>query len=256
LANKYDAFGTQLQMGNGTFQVETAVVVGTITTTGDANFIVTSTGVAGTPVTVVVAVIEDDTAYDVARKARAAIGANAAITALYHVGGSGNEVVLTRKTAVANVADLNIAYADDSSVGLTDDATSNNTVVGGEAEAFTTIAQVRNISGPGLSLDVEDVTTHDSTGAWEEVVATILRSGEVTLDLVYDPATATHGWGIGLLAVMPRRATRNFQVIFPDAGSTTWSFAADVVNFEPDAPHDGALTASVTLKLTGSITLA
>lgn len=254
--SKYDAFGTQLKMGNGTFQVETAVVVGTITTTGDATFTVTSTGVAGTPVAVTVAVVEDDTPSMVAAKARAAIGANAAITALYHVGGSGAEVVLTRKAAVANVADLNIAYDNDTCAGLTPDATSDNTVVGGLAEVFTTIAQVRNISGPGLSLDVEDVTTHDSTGAWEEVVATVLRSGEVTLDLVWDPATPTHSNGVGLLAVMPRRATRNFKVIFPDTGATTWSFAAEVVSFEPDAPHDGALTASVTLKLSGEVTLA
>lgn len=253
---KYDAFGTQLKLGNGTFQVETATVVGTITGSGDATFTITSTGMAGTPLAISVAVLEDDTAYDVARKARAAIGANAAVTALYHVGGSGAEVVLTRKAAVANVADLNIAYTNDTCTGLTPDATSDNTVVGGLAEAFTTIAQVRNIGGPGLSLDVEDVTTHDSTGAWEEVVATILRSGEVSLDIVWDPATATHGWGVGLLAVMPRRATRNFQVIFPDAASTTWSFAAEVVSFEPDAPHDGALTASVTLKLSGEVTLA
>lgn len=253
---KYDAFGTQLQMGNGTFQVETATVVGTITTTGDATFTVTSTGVAGTPVAVTVPVVEDDTPSMVAAKARAAIGANAAITALYHVGGSGAEVVLTRKAAVANVADLNIAYDNDTCAGLTPDATSDNTVVGGLAEAFTTIAQVRNISGPGLSLDIEDVTTHDSTGAWEEVVATVLRSGEITLDLVWDPATPTHSNGVGLLAVMPRRATRNFKVIFPDAASTEWSFAAEIVNFEPDAPHDGALTASVTLKLSGEVTLA
>lgn len=253
---KYDAFGTQLKMGNGTFQVETATVVGTITTSGNATFTVTSTGVTGSPVAVTVAVLINDTAYDVARKARAAIGANSAITALYHVGGSGAEVVLTRKAAVANVADLNIAYDNTTCAGLTPDATSDATVVGGLAEVFTTIAQVRNISGPGLSLDVEDVTTHDSTGAWEEVVATVLRSGEVTLDLVWDPNTPTHSNGVGLLAVMPRRATRNFQVIFPDTGATTWSFAAEVINFEPDAPHDGALTASVTLKLTGSVTLA
>lgn len=243
-------------MGNGTFQVETATVVGTITGDGDATFTITSTGMAGTPLAISVAVLENDTAYDVARKARATIGATAAVTALYHVGGSGAEVVLTRKTAVANVADLNIAYTNDDCTGLTPDATSDNTVVGGLAEAFTTIAQVRNITGPGLSLDVEDVTTHDSTGAWEEVVATILRSGEVSLEIIWDPDTATHDWGVGLLAVLPRRAARNFQVIFPDTASTTWSFSAEVVNFEPDAPHDGALTASVTLKLTGSPTLA
>jgi len=211
---------------------------------------------AGTPLAISVAVLVNDTPSMVAAKARATIGATAAVTAMYHVGGSGAEVVLTRKTAVANVADLNIAYTNNTCTGLTPDATSDNTVVGGLAEVFTTIAQVKNISGPGMSLDVEDVTTHDSTGSWEEVVATVLRSGEVTLDLVWDPASATHGWGIGLLAVMPRRATRNFQVIFPDTGATTWSFAAEVTGFEPDAPHDGALTASVSLKLTGSVTLA
>jgi len=253
---KISAFGTQLQMGNGTFQVETAVIVGTVTQNGNATFTITSTGMAGSPLAIVVAVLDDDTPSMVAAKARATIGATAAVTAMYHVGGSGNEVVLTRKTAVADVANLNIAYANTTCLGLIDDATSNPTVAGGAAEAFTTIAQVKNISGPGMSLDTEDVTTHDSTDAWEEVVATVLRSGEVTLDLVYDPATATHGHGVGLLAVMPRRATRNFKVIFPDTGATTWSFAAEVTGFEPDMPHDGALTASVTLKLSGVITLA
>jgi predicted secreted protein len=253
---KYSAFGTQLKMGNGTFQVETATVVGTITGNGNATFTITSTGMAGTPLAISVAVLENDTASMVAAKARATIGATAAVTAMYHVGGSGAEVVLTRKIATANVADLNIAYTNDTCSGLTPDATSDNTVVGGQAEVFTTIAQVRNISGPGLSLDFEDVTTHDSTEAWEEVVATVLRSGEVTLDLVWDPTTPTHSNGVGLLAVMPRRATRNFQVIFPDTGPTTWAFAAEVTGFEPDAPHDGALTASVTLKLTGQVTLA
>ena len=46
----------------------------------------------------------------------------------------------------------------------------------------TEIAKVTNTSGPSLSLDTEDVTSHDSTDGWEEVVATILRSGTITLD--------------------------------------------------------------------------
>jgi hypothetical protein len=46
----------------------------------------------------------------------------------------------------------------------------------------TVIAQVKSVSGPGIKLDTVDVTTHDSTGGWEEVVGTILRSGEVKLN--------------------------------------------------------------------------
>jgi predicted secreted protein len=119
------------------------------------------------------------------------------------------------------------------------------------------IAGVKTISGPGLSLDTEDVTSHDSPNGWEEVVGTILRSGEVTLDIVYDPAAATHKYAAGgLLHDMVSRDSNTYSLVFPDAANTTWSFSALVTGFEPDAPVDGALAASVTLKPTGDITLA
>lgn len=119
----------------------------------------------------------------------------------------------------------------------------------------TTIAGVSNISGPGLSLDTEDVTSHDSPDGWEEVVATILRSGEVTLDIVYDPAAATHKNAAGgLIHDMASRVAQTYAITFP--GAVSWSFSAFVTGFEPEAPHDGALRASVTMKITGKPTLA
>jgi len=117
------------------------------------------------------------------------------------------------------------------------------------------VAQVQSISGPGLALDTEDVTSHDSPGGWEEVVGTILRSGEISLDIVYDPKNATHKYAAnGLLYDLVSRTPTTYTLTFPD--STSWSFSALVVGFEPSAPVEGALTASVTLKLTGSVTLA
>ncbi len=117
------------------------------------------------------------------------------------------------------------------------------------------VAQVQSISGPGLALDTEDVTSHDSPGGWEEVVGTILRSGEISLDIVYDPKAATHKYATGgLLYDLVSRTPTTYTLTFPD--STSWSFSALVVGFEPSAPVEGALTASVTLKLTGSVTLA
>jgi predicted secreted protein len=116
----------------------------------------------------------------------------------------------------------------------------------------TLIAQVQAISGPGLALDTEDVTTHDSTDAWEEVVATILRSGEVSLDLVFDPALASQ---TDLIDLKESKVSGDFELRFPDDAYTAWEFDAFVTAFEPDAPHDGALTASVTLKITGVPTL-
>lgn len=121
----------------------------------------------------------------------------------------------------------------------------------------TVVAQVTNISGPGLSLDTEDVTAHDSTGGWEEVVATILRSGEITLDIEYDPNDATHKDAAGgILNDLKSRASQSYSLVFPSTPAVTWSFTAFCTGFEPGAPVDGALTASVTYKITGAVTLA
>lgn len=123
-------------------------------------------------------------------------------------------------------------------------------------ETFDVIAQVTSLGGPGLSLDTEDVTTHDSTGAWEEVVATVLRTGEVSLDIAYDPTHDTHDYAgtRGLVRKLHDKTLSNFKVTWP--GNVEWSFTAFVTAFEPSAPVDGALTAAVTLKITGQPTLA
>lgn len=123
-------------------------------------------------------------------------------------------------------------------------------------EGFDPIASVRSIGGPGLSLDTEDVTTHDSTEAWEEVVGTILRTGEITLDIVYDPADSSHDATSGLVYQLEQKLLTNYQLIFPDTATTQWDFAAYVTGFEPEEPFDGALTASVTMKISGKPTLA
>lgn len=121
----------------------------------------------------------------------------------------------------------------------------------------TTVAQVKNISGPGLALDTEDVTTHDSAGGWEEVVGTILRSGEITLEIEYDPNLATHKNAAGgIIADLIAKTLVAYTLVFSSNPTVTWSFNALCTKFEPSAPVDGALTANVTYKLSGQPTLA
>ncbi len=125
---------------------------------------------------------------------------------------------------------------------------------GEDPEGFDDIAHISNLSGPGLALDTEDVTTHDSTGAWEEVAATILRTGELTAEINYDPTEGTHDATTGLIKKMKDKEMGNYKIVFP--GPVTWEFAALVTGVEPGAPADGKLTADVTLKLNGAPTLA
>ena len=120
-----------------------------------------------------------------------------------------------------------------------------------------TIAAVSNLGGPGLALDTEDVTTHDSPGAWEERVGTILRTGEISVDLVWDPNAATHkNASGGLLYDLVSRTPQTYSLVYPSTPTVTWTFSALVTGFEPTAPVDGALTAAAKLKLTGEPTLS
>jgi hypothetical protein len=127
---------------------------------------------------------------------------------------------------------------------------------GEDPEVFTEIAGVSSLSGPSLSVDTEDVTAHDSPGGYEEAVATIIRTGEVSMELFFDPGEASHD---ALKAVMFSRLPRNFVLYFPDhptkASRTRWSFSAFVTALSPTFEVSGAIGASVTLKLHGQPTL-
>lgn len=127
---------------------------------------------------------------------------------------------------------------------------------GGSPENFTTIAEVRTLSGPELTRDTEDVTSHDSPNNWEEHIPTILRSGNVTLGINYLPTHATHNASTGLIKDLVDGTLRNFQLVMSDPASTTWSFSAYVVGFNPNFDHDASISAEVTLKLSGEPTLA
>ena len=244
MSDKYAAFGVELDAGIQ--QVETAVIVGTITGSGNATVTTTSSGMAGSPLTTSVAVLVNDTADTVCTKMAAALNLVAAITARFKVVAEGSNLIYTRLVAVANDATLNIAYTNGTCTGLTPDNISNNTIAG---VAAVEIAAVTNISGPGLAVDTEDVTSHDQATAWEEVVATIVRSGEVSLDIVYDPAAATHyATEGGVIYKLQNRQYTWFDLIF--VSTYNWSFSGYVTGFEPGAPVEGALTASVTIKIT------
>lgn len=120
--------------GIGTKQVETATVVGTVSTAGNASVVVTAAGMTGSPKTLSVAVALNDTASQVAEKIRAALEADSAVTALFAVGGSDANIILTQLLAAGNDNALNIAIDNDTCAGLTTAASSANTTAGVAAQ--------------------------------------------------------------------------------------------------------------------------
>lgn len=123
---------------------------------------------------------------------------------------------------------------------------------GATPEVFSAIAEVTNVGGPGMSMDTVDITSHGSAGGWKEYAGGLLDGGEIKLELNFLPGNTSQQ---SLSTALSARSKKNFKLVFPDTPATTWSFAAFVTNFEPSAPVDGKLGASVTLKITGQPTL-
>jgi hypothetical protein len=100
---------------------------------GSVSVTVTANGLVPNPETVNVPVATGDTAADVANKIRTALNGDAVITARFMVSGAGADVVLTRLVVEPNDATLNIATANGTASGLTDQPTSVDTKMGGTA---------------------------------------------------------------------------------------------------------------------------
>lgn len=129
---------------------------------------------------------------------------------------------------------------------------------GGGPENFTTVAEVVDISGPGMSVETIDTTSHESAGGWREYISGLADGGEVSFEINYIPDSASHDATAGLLQDFQGKTLRNWNLVFPDVSSTTWAFSAFITGFEPTAPASGndKLGASVTMKVTGQPTLA
>ena len=126
---------------------------------------------------------------------------------------------------------------------------------GATPEVFKTIAEVKDISGPGLTREFAEFTHQQSTGGYREYKPTFKNSGDVTFKCNFLPDDETQGFATtGILKDYEDGTLRNFQLLFPDSGATKASFAAYVANIQPGAPIAGPLELNVTLRVTGTVT--
>lgn len=120
---------------------------------------------------------------------------------------------------------------------------------GAGPEVFEAIANVTDITPPGLERETLDVTSHGSPDAWREFIGGLKDGGEVEIEINYDPREHD-----ALIADFEDDEPRNYKVVWPKALGS-WEFAAVLTNFEPEAPHDDKLAASLTFKVSGKPTI-
>lgn len=124
---------------------------------------------------------------------------------------------------------------------------------GASPEVFATFAEVTGITPPALSRDTVDATHELSPEAWREFIAGLKDGGEVSFDMNFVPDSVEAASCMAELDLMGRAALKNRKVVFPDGSYFT--FAAILTGYEPDAPLDDKMAASVTLKVSGKPTL-
>lgn len=118
-----------------------------------------------------------------------------------------------------------------------------------------TVAKLRAINGIELSVDMVDVTTHQSADYYKEVQPGLIDAGEVTLEGDFD-YTDTVGQA-AMLTDLNSRTSRTGVITFPSAIGTTWTFTGYITKLKiGDAPVDGMIPFSASIKPTGKPVLA
>lgn len=123
-----------------------------------------------------------------------------------------------------------------------------NTSPGGSPDQYIPIAEVVSVKPPSLSRDNVDATHSQSPEKWREYIPGLRDGGEVTLEVNFIPS------GLGTQQILSTFNSDDqvlSRVTFPDSPPTVWQFSSFITQFEPDAPFDDKMSATVTFKLSG-----
>jgi autotransporter-associated beta strand protein len=216
---------------NGFAQIETASATGTVSATGDLAVTLTS-GDLGAPVEVSVSVNSGDIptgggANDWAAKVANALNANTTVFAKFVAIRVNNQIILTRRAAGVADATLNLAIANGTAAGITEVATSTDTVT--SRNTSTGIARnliLRSgtlINKAGADLTISGVTLLAAGNTTAVVNSTagqkVVLAADATYSARMNSAAATTG-SLTVEGVLDLTAQPPF-FIFDDAETAT-----------------------------------
>lgn len=121
---------------------------------------------------------------------------------------------------------------------------------GASPQAFTTIAEVTDVTDFGANVEFVEVTNFDSTGGYREYIGGLKTPSNFTFSVNWLPAAPTQA---ALLADLNAGTTRAFKYQLP-TGKGTYNFSAIVVDWKFSNNPAAAITGSFTLQVSGTIT--
>lgn len=121
----------------------------------------------------------------------------------------------------------------------------------GAGPTYTPLANITKIRPFAQKADTIDVTAHDSADEFREKLAGLKDSGQLSADLNFDESNTGHAWLSSNLGTV-----KSFKVTFSGGTPKVATFSAFVNGLTPELPHDNKQTATVTLEITGKVTIA
>lgn len=115
---------------------------------------------------------------------------------------------------------------------------------------WESIAQVKSINGPGMSRGTSDTTTLDTVGGYKTFVAAFRDPGTISLTMNFTRTTYEQ-----MKDDFEDDNAQNYEIVLPDDETTTLEFEGLVTELPLAVPTDGVITADVTIKVSGAVTL-
>ena len=109
------------------------------------------------------------------------------------------------------------------------------------------MAEILDVTPPNMSRESVQSSHMGTLEAHTHLPTKLYDGGELTLEIAFDP-----DWAVPFTNADAQACV----ITFPNSGATTWSFDAFITGYEPTDPLEDRMTATLTLKVTGEVTIA
>ena len=128
----------------------------------------------------------------------------------------------------------------------------------GQTPSYSTLGEVKNISGPSTEVSTIDVTTHSSaaSGNYREFIPSLIDPGTIEVDMNWVPEDTSHA---AIWADLQARTKRDWQIVCvanPAGVKATITFQAYVTGMPKEFPTDDVMSSKLTLRITGALAIA
>jgi len=115
---------------------------------------------------------------------------------------------------------------------------------------YSALSNVTNISWDGMSRDLIETTALDTAGGYKTFITGLRDAGAVTLQINF-----TRDVYETLKGDFDSDVVKYYEIVLPDTDNTTLEFEGYVTEIPMGIPPDAAVSANVTIKITGQPTM-